>query len=511
MKNTREAVKYAIEVLGVTPEEFFSLVESSNGYEGEDYRRWLANEVIKIAEKDGVGFSQLLVKKFSIIQSLAEDSEVSIRPCWLKKLAELIGTENIVSIDFDGLGNPIEGVNWFEGIDYSSLVSNFTLDVLPEDISNAVVNNEDICFITELSNDSPNKSTDLFQACKNEGIQCKNEGSLMLYRMISMIEAFDCGEQFKFAFLSNVSFLYSQENKAIIKHFLKYFNCEGFTVKSTDLYDGTFVSGKYAFVVCTPRVSGNLQQDCIKLSETKLVDGSITKEGEKRYSHSSAKMIDYILNNSISMTDLVYSETHGKINTDKIKGLKNALGYMNIDKSGYTWLTCYPDTDANVYTAITKSNLSRFILYFGVSKSLGHFGLPCEIPLVVNGCEEYSDLLYNCLPIFLYSTDSKFKSHGSIRVMGEIENLVSPFDHFGSLVESLLTKGEVHFSFESKELLSICKGFLDYLESEMNLSSTGMTFGDVRKEANHEELNRSYLSALTNSMDYIKTLYRKME
>lgn len=511
MKNTREAVKYAIETLAVTPEEFFSLVESSNGYEGEDYKRWLANEVIKIAEKDGVGFSQLLVKKFSIIQSLAEESEVTIRPCWLDKLEKLIGIDNIVSIDFEGLGAPIEGVNWFEGIDYSTLVSNFTLEVLPEDISNAVVNSEDICFITELSTDAPNKSLDLFQACKNEGIQCKNEGSLMLYRMISMIEAFDCGEQFKFAFLSDVSFLYSPENKGIIKHFLKYFNCTGFTVKSTDLYDGTFVSGKYAFVVCTPRVAGNIQQDCITLAESKLVNGETVDGGSRRYSHSSTKMIEYILKNSVTMTDLVYSETKGKLNTDKVKGSTDALGYMNIDKSGYTWLTCYPDTDADVYVAIIKSNLSRFILYFGVSKSLGHFGLPCEIPLVVNGCEDYLNLLYNCLPIFLYSTDSKFKSHGSVRVMGEIENLVSQFDHFGSLVESLLAKGEVHFSFESKELLSICKGFLDYLETEMKLSSTGMTFGDVRKEANHEDLNRSYLSALTNSMDYIKNLYRKME
>ena len=57
MKNTREAIRYGIETLGVTPEEFFSLIESSNGYSGDDYGRWLANEIIKIAEKDNVGYS----------------------------------------------------------------------------------------------------------------------------------------------------------------------------------------------------------------------------------------------------------------------------------------------------------------------------------------------------------------------------------------------------------------------------------------------------------------------
>ena len=83
MKSTVEAVRYGIETLKVSPNEMFSLIESSQGYTGDDYKRWLANEIIKIAVKDGVGFSQLLVKKLAITSEIMENVDVSFKPEWL--------------------------------------------------------------------------------------------------------------------------------------------------------------------------------------------------------------------------------------------------------------------------------------------------------------------------------------------------------------------------------------------------------------------------------------------
>ena len=73
MKNTIDAIKYGLETLKVSPKELNSLIESSKGYDGDDYKRWLANEIIKIAEKDDVGYSQLLAKWFNLIQSIIEE------------------------------------------------------------------------------------------------------------------------------------------------------------------------------------------------------------------------------------------------------------------------------------------------------------------------------------------------------------------------------------------------------------------------------------------------------
>ena len=80
MKVANEAIRYGIETLGVSPDEMFSLIESSNGYEGDDYKRWLASEIIKLVENSGMGYSQLLIKKFNIIQELMDEySDSSIK------------------------------------------------------------------------------------------------------------------------------------------------------------------------------------------------------------------------------------------------------------------------------------------------------------------------------------------------------------------------------------------------------------------------------------------------
>ena len=47
MRNTKDAIKYGIETLKVLPEKMFNLIESSRDYDGDDYDRWLANEIIK--------------------------------------------------------------------------------------------------------------------------------------------------------------------------------------------------------------------------------------------------------------------------------------------------------------------------------------------------------------------------------------------------------------------------------------------------------------------------------
>ena len=106
MKYTREAIRYGIETLGVTPDELFSLIESSEGYDGDDYRRWLAARIIEVAERDGVGFTQLLVKKFAITQSLAEEySDDGIKEEWLEYFNSVFSNFNVFSVGIEGIGS----------------------------------------------------------------------------------------------------------------------------------------------------------------------------------------------------------------------------------------------------------------------------------------------------------------------------------------------------------------------------------------------------------------------
>lgn len=513
MKNTREAIRYGIETLGVTPEEFFSLIESSNGYSGDDYGRWLANEIIKIAEKDNVGYSQLLVKKFSIIQSLIEESDAEIKEEWVNTFKEMLGTDNIYSTNFEHLGTMVEDVDWFNGIDYDEVNSYFVDEVLPDELADSIKNNDDVAIITQLSNAQPIKGSDMFKGAKDYNIVCKNEGSLYLYRMCSIVKAFNSGKNFKFGFFTSVDFLTNPDNTDIIRHFLNYFNYKGVVIKSTELLADTYISNKFAFVVCTPRFAEEPIQDGFVLDEVTLgEDGEFNIINTKRYSRSSKDMLQSIIDNTPECNARVFAENNGKVDSTGAYGYKGAYGYLNLGNAQEVWLTCHPDMSAKKYIPIIDSNLNDIIVYYAVTKSLSNFGFSNEINNILTGSADYNNLLYNCLPLFLFNTDSKFRDYGTVNYKGSLIRLESAFDVENSdLIADLLEKGEVYFSFEAKELLNTCKGFLDYLKNELKQSIMGLSFEEIRVEANHPELNETYVTALTNLKDYIKTLYRKME
>lgn len=494
MKNTKEAVKYGIETLGVTPNEMFSLIESSRGYEGDDYKRWLANKIIEIAEKEDVGFSQLLVKKFAIIQSLAENVESNIKEEWVKYFRKRLCLENeddtgCYSYDFEDIGEELsEDVDWGNGIDYDEVNSFFLAEQLPEIYEKVSTDKvEDLRIIAKLSSGSCSKSSELVRSAKERGINIKTEGGMFLYRMCNLVEAFNLGKEFIFGFLVNTDFLCSQDNADVMKYFEQFFDCDGVVIKSTDLFEETYISCNYAFVVCTPRVGTSGRGYGIKLHGARFNEnGELINGLGKLYTRSYNPMLD------------VLREGQPAVSDDDI------IGYLNFDVNEYHCWLSYNNEGADSYIKISKGNLSKVIIYYAVCKSLGYFGLPTNMSEVLSGHEDYQKLLYNCLPLFLFDAESKFRSE---------EGGSNDFDVVNSeWVKSLLNKGEVYYSYEAKELVSICKGFLDYLnEQGKDIKEFGLSFEDVRAEADHTELNSAYISALVNIKDYIKTLYRTME
>ena len=201
MKRTIEAVKYGIETLGISPNALFDLIKSSNGYDGDDYSRWLANEIIKIAEKDGVGYSQLLVKKFTIISSILDGVDVSIKKEWLDFFSSMLGVDSgsVMSINFDGIGTKFEeDVDWYSDVDLMS-EKFFSEGNLPENLMSNLRGDseENFAIVAKLESDSCSKNSELFKSAKSVGVVCKNKGSMLLYRMCNLAEAWDLGANFK--------------------------------------------------------------------------------------------------------------------------------------------------------------------------------------------------------------------------------------------------------------------------------------------------------------------------
>lgn len=480
MKNVKDAIRYGIDTLKVSPEQLFDLIESSNGYMGSDYDRWLANEIIKIAEAEGVGYSQLLVKKFNIIQSIAEEySDDSLKDQWVSIFRQLLASDGkaLYTVGLEGIGSELEDVDWFSGVDLDAENSEF-VDTLPEEFKWSFLNNK-AALLCRITSEPASKDLDLFAVAKAGGLDCKNEGALMLYRMCMMVSAFDkSSSDFTLGLLVSTDFLSSQDNQTILKYFLDYFRCSGFVIKASNLLKDTYSEGSHAFIVAKPRLINQKMQDGFVLREAVLSEeGYELVDKPLRYSYSSIPMLKSIKGRT--------SKLRGKgMLTEPIAYLENGefLGMKVVSEDTGS---CIP---------ITKENFESVIVLYGLTKSLESFSIAGSyITDVVTGNREYKELMYNCLPLFIFDT---LNTCGS-RVWFE-----------NSLVMDMLDRGDVYFSFEAKELMDLCKGFLDFLEKEGSLDK-GLSFYDVVKSYNNSDLNSQYLSAITCLKDYICTLYRK--
>lgn len=510
MKNTKDAIRYGMETLNITPEEMFSLIESSEGYEGDDYRRWLAAKIIEIAERDGVGFTQLLVKKFSITQSLAEEySDEGIKEEWLSYMRKLFDEEKskIYSVDIEGIGDELEGVDWFNGIDLDEINGNFVSKRLPEEFKKDFLEDNNVVLFCRLSSDSVDKSCELY---KNAEIPCKNEGSLMLYRACSLVSAFEgCTENFKFAFLASTRFLCDSENDAIIRYFLNYFRYSGFVVSSTELLKDSFSKNEYAVVVCTPRTEEDSLQDGIVLRQAKL-GNNLELEcigGKKRYSKSSRSMLDNLTKKSFKGTissTVILNENEEFVESAIHVGI---YGYLHVDNYGSLSIESLYCDNGETYIPITKENFRDIVVFYAVSKSLEGFGLARGISELVTGSVMYNELFYNCLPLFLCDLDNNSRDYGVVTVNTKQYRLGNKLFIENEYIQDMLENGEVLFSFESKQLLDVFKSFIGYAKEN---GLQGKSLKDINAVMSNEYLSKQYLTAINSLKDFISTLYRKM-
>lgn len=509
MKNTMDAIKYGLETMNITPKEMFNLIESSKGYDGDDYNRWLSNEIIKIAERDGVGYSQLLAKWFNIIGSITEEySDDSIKEYFENKILEMIKNTYVYTVGITGedntYGEKADEVDWGNKVDLP-----FNYDFLDTiEMGEKITDNVGVTIFVKFNPKSPfKKSSDLVSDAKLNGVPIRNHDALMMYRMCTIVRALDdmCSN-FKFVFMTDTKFLYSKDNEEIIKYFLSFFNYKGFVVNSKDLYTGSFTSEEYAICECSVRgISDNVQNGFLLGKD--FGDGNLGTI--KRYSMGTS-MLDTLYKGvddyaeNVPMIDREYNVV------GVCKGVKNAYGYLCKGvKDRNALLTCYPLKDTK-YIAITDENLMKVIAYYGVTQSMDNSGMSVGISDIIDGHPDYDTLVSNCVPIFLFDVNSKFCDLGVVKnKSGKDVRLSNKFDlSESSIVTNLMDKSSVYFSYEAKELVDVCNKFIEL--SGGTGSKVKSTFEDIRGIVNNDSLNKIYFSNLSRCKDFVSSLYRNM-
>lgn len=509
MKKAKSAIKYGMETLKLSPDELFKLIESSKGYDGEDYSRWLAGKIIEVAEADGVQFSQLLVKKFNIVNELLEEvSENSVVRDEFLDIFKSALHKDLYSVDFDGLGEVLD-IDWYNGLDVDTENSFFVMEKLPVEIREKILENEKFSLLCRLSLDDANKKTDLFADAKYQGVQLFSKGAMLLYRLCNMVSVFNISNM-KIGIIVPVKFFYDEENKGIIDFTLSHFKiCEGLSIKSVEMSSDAFNAGDMAFITLQQKVDDDDEQDGIVLTSITLDDTELSGYREvdsKRYSKSSQYMLNRITERSVELVDDVpVIDGSGKV-VGVGKGLSDALGYLNIN--GSISLSTLPEVDKQ-NIAITRDNIKDIIAYYGVTVAREvEWGYSNDIHCLMDGRVGYEELLYNCLPLFLFDYNTILKAYGSFNVDGNEYTVQNRLDVLNSsVIAELLDIGVPYFTFEAKELFNICKDFIEFTKEKEGIDDK--SFQELRERSDNSDLNNLYEVRLSNLKELINGMSKK--
>lgn len=476
MKKTVQAVKYALDTLHISPDSLFKLIETSQGYEGEDYNRWLAEKIIRTADSEGIPFTELLVKKLKILAEIMSNSEEGISQLVDDFISErLEGVETVY--DFSGLGysgttDSQEDFDWFNGI-----------NPMGEEI---LVNNTDnSAYVGFLDSKGAGKS-EVTLAGRSMGYSMNSKGGAMLLRFILMDEALEPTNN-TYVFISDAAFF--KENSSITQAFMNQFDLvEAIYLNKLDTMPSSFASGLDLITVWK---TYSAERDSVSsISACDLLKGGSPK---LFYADSEELEVDYLKFNEATeeVPELDFDLNLSEDTYDVSKSDYHA--YLSVN--GTQRVADYPIIGSELVYGITKENLRSIIVYFAGSKSLeGSWGYGRGLKRVCDGLEGYNSLVANCLPIFLYSPDSLFCT---------IEG-TSSFNYSSDLVAELFEEYSPFMSFESKVLWDLAQDYSKAMVKGQEEELENQSFYQIRKALMDDRFEKVYQEKYESAKSYVK-------
>ena len=498
-----DALKFYLDTIDVSSRKLYNIIKTSRGYSGDEYDRWLANEIIKIAEKRGIGFSKLIVKWLNIISTISgidgngefSDGFLSVLK---SKIKGKVGTFNITIDGVDAIS--LNDMDWNGNL--NSVWDPVFFNAMPAELGEAIKNDEEVTLIFNLCDALElERNSEVTESAKQWGISVKNAYAVMLYHISNFLDYQGSSlSNLNVIIILNASTLSSRENKDVVGKLASCYNISGFGMDAVNLYKNSVSDEEFAVLFCK---EGN-GSDSIELPVCKFENDELIKSKKKAAIYFSRKNMYNSLKEKYSklMVDDVHALNEDIVIDGYSKGVSNALGYLN-RKGSDICVTNYPIKDWEAIP-ITGDNIMEIILYYGVVRSLMEIGLSWNIEELSSYTDDYKSLVYNCIPIFLFDINSKFKNFGVV----DGETLSNSFSRDSKLVARLYEK-DSYFVYESKRLIEICDGFIEYMHKH-DLVLDKFTFEEIRKDLDLDNLNNAYIEALSDAKNYIVGEYRRM-
>ena len=497
MKKTTQAIKYALEELHLTPDKLFQLIESAQGYTGDNYELWLANKIIEVADSEGMPFTELLVKKLKLLTSLRSDTDEGVSQVVSDFINKVVGSYK-ETVDFSGLNldflNDNSDFDWFNGL---SLVDGTLMEL----------NDSNTAYVGFLDSAGAGKN-EVSLAGKSMGIPITSKGGAMMLRFLLMDDQVEPTGN-TYVFISDSAFY--KENPQISKEFFKRFSLvDAVYLNKSEAFQGSFASGLDLITVWkTYSEEGyDYYETGGKYSESELV---IMESNDVILGRSLIKpevfpnkyfyADDEILMSDILKEYLIDSEEDEQVavinldlEVEEVYDLpKSDLGaYISIN--GTQRVSDYPIACSTDYLPINRSNLEEIITYYACSQAMeGTWGYGKGLGMVLNGLEGYESLVANCLPIFFFGWNSLFHS---------VEDQESNFLPNGDLAKELYEKYNSFMSFESKVLWTLGT---DYSKAMVDKDSNleGLTFYQIRNELKDDSFEKVYKEKLELALKFV--------
>lgn len=491
MKKTIEAVNYCLNALGVTPDSFFHLLETSKDYKGDSYEQFLAKKVIEIADSEGIAYSELLISKVHILTSILENAETGFSELVINYLDKY--REGRPAYDFSSLGYSEADVTSLEDFDWLNNV-NILDDSLQE---NAF---PDSFYLAMLDNKSAGKSSITAEA-KNWRIPVRSLGGALMFRLLLMSQYADLKNS-RFVFMADSDFF--RDNKEITQVFMNNFKLvDASYLSRMAAIPSEFSGGLSLFTVW--EYSEEPSEDFLTSITAYTMDNK--DEPKLFYSDSEELMAEYLysITNSDDLVELETIDADYHI-SGKVRLPKSTLGYMSVN--GSVHISPLPYVDSRFDIPITLDNLEDIITYYGSTLACeGHWGYGNGLTRLLTGCDGYMRLVASCLPLFLMSPNTLFLGGEVSNSEGNSRGYNNLFALDSDLVTKLHEKYLPYMSIESKLFWDLCISFYNAKSKEPKYKD--FSFNQIRYfESETVRFQEVYQARYEADLEYVRSIIK---
>ena len=469
MNLVADAIKYVLEVTGLSSKDLKVLVENTDStYDGDDENKWYAAQLVGIAQSLGQGKTLLLAKWTEHIIDIEEKVLATIEDSYgvmsnaisidmRNTLLDIIGEEACTSLagyrellsKYADTCVEYEG-DWTKVVDYddyNAYMSREGGEAFADMVSSSP---EQLVFLESLSDRGTfPKTSPLYTEARREGVTLTNHGQALLYALVAFSRAHSM-ISVRALLRSNAEFWSNPLNKPVIKLFSEHFGLteRSFWVNSREFNSANIRGGIDVLIEADDSVEG--------LSTITL--GGVTSEDD------TLVFGNWLDDGSTALDGLTVAKdvTEGRVNTFGItadgtltpdksaKGVKGALGYVTIN--GIVSVENYPRVGADNY-AITVDNIEDMAVLYGLLKATeGNLSYASGLPIILTGKPGYQALVANTLPILLYGRSSGLRDWGVVSIGGEPKRLRNKLEYDSDTVSSLHEEYWAHMDFEARKL-----------------------------------------------------------